>query len=73
MPLVVVTLFHSGNESDELDTNLNLFLRFIFRLFLMYVYLYTLLEKYQSFFCENLVVYNESRLHEATLNIETHA
>ena len=34
----------------------------------------TLLEKYLTlFFCENLVIFNEARLHEATLNLHTHA
>ena len=32
-----------------------------------------LLEKYLTFFCENLVDFNEARLHEATLNLHTHA
>jgi hypothetical protein len=29
----------------------------------------TLLEMYGFFFCENLVDFNETRLHEATLNL----
>ena len=34
----------------------------------------TLLEKYPTFFfCVNLVEFNEARLHEATLNLRTHA
>ena len=32
-----------------------------------------LLEKYRNFFFENLVDFNEADLHEATLNIYTHA
>ena len=33
-----------------------------------------LLEKYPTlFFCENLVGFNEARLHEVTLNLHTHA
>jgi hypothetical protein len=33
-----------------------------------------LLEKYPTlFFCKNLVDFNETRLHESTLNLHTHA
>ena len=32
----------------------------------------TLLKKYPTFFCENLVDFNEAQLHEATLNPHTH-
>ena len=32
----------------------------------------TLLEKYPIFFYENLVDFNEARLHEANLNLHTH-
>ena len=33
----------------------------------------TLLEKYPTFSCENLVDFYEERLHEETLNLHTHA
>ena len=32
-----------------------------------------LLEKYPTFFCENLVDLNEARLHGATMYLHTHA
>ena len=33
----------------------------------------TLLERYPTFFCENLVDYNEARMKETTLKFHTHA
>ena len=30
-------------------------------------------KKYQTFFCRNLVDFNEAQFHEATLNLHTHA
>ena len=32
-----------------------------------------MLEKYHTFFCENMVGFSEARLHEATLNPHTHS
>ena len=37
----------------------------------IYMQLYYLLEKYPTLFCENLVDFNEVRLHETTLNLHT--
>ena len=50
-----------------------IFFSLSFHIFLSYIYILTLLEKYQTFFFENLVDFNEAPFNELTLIIHMHA